>query len=655
LFPMMNTNPILMAWKSIGVCAFLGIAWVVSSGCAPSVKPGVVLVEDGRSLAPIVLFEGAPPFVRQAAEELAGYIEKSTGVRPEIIEGQPDPLPGRAIWVGYQPILRDIFPGVDFEFQHPEEILIAANENGVVIAGRDRWNPDQMTVETAKGGKIEGKQQEYGTVNAVYTFLQDQMGIRWLWPGELGEDVPKIATLEIPPMVYRYHPQIRGRSGVLSFSSLAKGGYGTSTDWTRHQRLMLDSLSFAGGHAFGTWSERFQEEHPEYFALQPDGSRSKGKNAKLCHSNPDVAKQWLADVEEQLAMDSTKTVFNASPNDGWSSEHCICENCLAWDHPDGEKRMFSWRGLTQEYVALSDREVTFANRCARLLKERFPDKDYYVLTMAYGLARPTPVEAVPDDNVIISSVANFFGRRDEADRACPEGKTHRQQFSDWGDKVDKLIWRPNTGSPAGWQQGLPDVPLRDTMEDMRFVADKGCVGIFIDSVWEHWATQGPVYYLLGQLAWNPRADGEAILRDYYKRGFGPAAGDIEAYWNLMEESRIKKVTGDLSFAEVYDQSFYEKAYGLLDKADKAVSGQPEKYAQRIAFVRAGLDWTALVNDTRQQLANLKASKGKDEEALSKARANWEKMEKLAKENPYAINWGPVRPQTPRMSSFNPDA
>ena len=32
-----------------------------------------------------------------------------------------------------------------------------------------------------------GMQQEYGTANAVYSFLQEQLGVRWLWPGE--EDV----------------------------------------------------------------------------------------------------------------------------------------------------------------------------------------------------------------------------------------------------------------------------------------------------------------------------------------------------------------------------------------------------------------------------------------------------------------------------------
>ena len=80
---------------------------------------------------------------------------------------------------------------------------------------------------------------------------------------------------------------------------------------------------------------------------------------------------------------------------------------------------------------------------------------------------------------------------------------------------------PNTGSPAGWQQGLPDLSVQQTIEDIKFVADNECIGIYIDGVWEHWATQGPQFYVMTQLLWDPNADANEILDDYYTRGFGP--------------------------------------------------------------------------------------------------------------------------------------
>ena len=291
----------------------------------------LVLVEGGVSRAPIIVFEGALPMTRRAAGELAEYIAKISGARPEIIEGQPDSIPEHAVWAGVQPKVAELFPELDFEFKHPEEILIAANENHLVIAGRDRWDPEHLEVE-GTDEKIVGKQQEYGTVNAVYTFLQEHLGVRWLWPGELGEDVVKRKTIAVAPFEYRDHPPIRARGGAFQFSSLGNKGYGRAHDWTRLQRLQLDSLYQPEGHVFSDWWERYHEAHPDIFALQPDGTRSgfpSPRTAKLCQSNPKLWELWLKGVEEQLAKHPTRTVFNASPNDGWASGHCVCENCRA--------------------------------------------------------------------------------------------------------------------------------------------------------------------------------------------------------------------------------------------------------------------------------------------------------------------------------------
>ena len=59
---------------------------------------------------PIVVFADAPPRTREAAVELADYIEKIGGRRPAIIDGEPRPLPERAVWVGVQPAVKSLFP-----------------------------------------------------------------------------------------------------------------------------------------------------------------------------------------------------------------------------------------------------------------------------------------------------------------------------------------------------------------------------------------------------------------------------------------------------------------------------------------------------------------------------------------------------------------
>lgn len=653
-----------MKWSLAGITCLVGFAviGVPMHASAQAIEPWVrsvgklVLVENGLSRAPIVLFENAPPYIREAAVELADYIEKTSGARPDVIDGEPPTIPAHAIWVGYQPVLNRLFPDVDFAFRHAEEILITANADHLVIAGRDVWDPDHLVVQYRR--TVHGRQQEYGTVNAVYTFVQEGLGVRWLWPGAMGEDVLTRKTIALDPFEYRHHPQIRGRAGILRYSSLSRGGYNVSGDWTRRQRLQLDSLDAVDGHGFRDWWDRFHQTHPEYFALQPDGTRSafpSPRTAKLCMSNPAVWQQWLKDVEDQLAKDPGQRVFNAAPNDSWASGFCVCENCRAWDHPDAELRVFRWAGIGQEYPAISDRHVTFANHCARLLKERFPDNDYYVLMNSYGHSRPAPVKARPDDNVIINCVANFLMGKDLRDRGSLRGATYREQFEAWSKVTSNLRWRPNVDSSGGWHQGQPDIALQQAIDDMKYVAERNIIGIYIDSVWEHWGTQGPLYYVMGQLAWNPSRDGNAILNDYYQRGFSPAAHQIKAYWQLLEATReICVADKDKPHWETYNEAFFNKAQGLLEAARASVAKEPAMYAERIDFVQDGLEWTRLLMDVRKLVAAMQKRGQVVPEIDAKLRTNWERMEKVAK-RVNAINWGPVMPHTPRMKWLHPDS
>jgi len=285
--------------------AFLPAVFLAVAASTGLLADDFVFVDQTANVeaAPIIVSKDAPPFTREAAGVLADYVEKISGSRPEVIAGEPRELPDRAVWVGVQSAVKKLFPKTDFDFAHHEGILIAANAKHLVIAGRDRWNPDHLVVK-GKRETVNGVQREYGTANAVYTFIHDHLDVRWLWPGELGEDLDKRDRIAFEPFEFRYHPPLRARSKLLMFSVLLKhSAYGQSGDWARRQRIQLDSLDVHPGHSFKTWWERFRETHPEYFALQPDGTRSGYPSptlAKLYVSNPGVAKQWLADVEAQI-------------------------------------------------------------------------------------------------------------------------------------------------------------------------------------------------------------------------------------------------------------------------------------------------------------------------------------------------------------------
>lgn len=604
---------------------FVAIFTFALLGAAAAKCGAMTIVENGVNAAPIILPPDTTYYNRVAAEDLASMIERASGARPEIIEGAPQEMPNRAIWVGYQPAMEQAFPGVSFSFEKPEEILIAANRNHLAIVGRDCWIDGHTEFITTRKN-LPGRQLEYGTVNAVYSFLRDQMGVRWLFPGELGIDVPQQATIVIHPMEYRYAPQFRVRSTIFAPWAPAGGRQNAPfQDWFRRQRLWLDSLELPGGHAFTTWWDAYHDEHPDYFALQPDGTRSgfpNPKNVKLCVSNPAVWQRWLEEVEKIIERDPTQRVFSAASNDGWSAGHCVCDNCRAWDHPDGELLTYTWQGLSQDYVALTDREVTFANTLARMLAERYPDRDYYVQIHAYGLSRPAPVGVTPDDNVIVSSVANFILRPPE----IREG--HITQFGEWGAKTKNLMWRPNFGSTFGWAWGTPDIALQQVGEDFRFVADNGGMGVFFDMVWDHWGNQGPLYYLFAHLAWNPYLDVNAVMDDYYQRMYGPAAATMKAYWTKLENVRMDAVNqglGQLAVNRAYTDEVIAELDGLIAIATEQLADAPQVYRQRLEHTSSAWNYAKRIFAIRRAMIRYEISNNADTEAAAEVIATWEQI------------------------------
>lgn len=624
-------KPQLSTWFS-GIAAGGSVLSVV---CTASIgRADLVLVENGESRAPIIVAADASPETRRAAACLVEYIKKMSGAQTPVIEALPDPVPSRAIWVGYQPVLNALFPKVKFDFQHPEEILIAANEKHLVIAGRDR--------------AVNGKQLEFGTANAVYTFLQKHLDVRWLWPGSLGEDVMQRKTLTLAPCEYRYHPQLRGRRirGITS-----SGGQET-LDWARFQRMLLHSAMNRTSTTFDGWWERYHEAHPDYFALQPDGSRTPVSvgSTKICQANPAVWAQWLDNVAQALKADPTRELCAACPTDGHNSGICVCKDCRAWDVADAPIwGRYSWRGRSEEYVPMSDRYATFINKLARGLKERFPDRRLYVYDMAYGPNTPPPVKAVLEDNVVIGYVG-YFPLGDEESR-----REQKEKFKGWAEKAPRLTYRPNFWYFAGGVWGLPEVAMAKTIEDFRFLAENHCVGLDVDTARGHWATQGPQYYMLAQLAWDPRQDGQAALADYYRRGFGPAAGEIERYWTLMEQAREainahpKHEQGSRYrlaifevVCEVFNPEFLARAEATLHRAEAAVAGSSDLHRQRVAFVRTGFEFTRKMFESASVMTRVRAARGRDAEGIATALKRWEEIEALLKRFPLAVNYAKVR-------------
>jgi len=142
-----------------------------------------------------------------------------------------------------------------------------------------------------------------------------------------------------------------------------------------------------------------------------------------------------------------------------------------------------------------------------------------------------------------------------------------------------------------------------------------------------------------RLAYDPYQDGQALLKDYYDRGFGSASGEIEKYWTLMEQtSSAVRAHPDFKvgsakryelvkvFEKVYTMETLNRADALLKAASaKAVDG-PKIYRDRIEFVHHGFEYTRLMMQNLPLMTRARESKGADKDAIKKVMSNWKDIE-----------------------------
>src|SRR3954454_17331820 len=87
---------------------------------------------------------------------------------------------------------------------------------------------------------------------------------------------------------------------------------------------------------------------------------------------------------------------------------------------------------------------------------------------------------------------------------------------------------------AGRRTGMPLIYVHRFADDFRHFVATGMMGTDLDSCTHNWATQGLNYYVVARLHTDPQQDVDAIIEDYCRAGFGPAAQTMRLYFARLE-------------------------------------------------------------------------------------------------------------------------
>lgn len=618
----------------------------------------VELVVAGQARAVVVLPDKSLPAQELAARELIYHVHKATGAELPLCRETDSPSGMKyPVYVG--PCRAAKAAGLDAEGLPPSGHLVKTTGNALFLLGKDRNRGAIGSYWTADW---------QGTLYAVYDFLESEMGVRWLWPGELGEHIPMRTTLAVAAIDRRGHPRFReaclrpagskdaprpGWSSPLAHASYHEA---QKLFLIRHRFGAVENLDY--GHAFSRYWARFEKTHPEFFNQLPDGTRRPldgfpgGDRITMCVSEPGFWKQvvadWVGKSERRPENVPYRPYVNACEND--TPGMCTCPRCRSWDASDlrfhlhpywgngiipHNSRRFTlaeapWgevdpgSGKAVEPPSVSDRYARFY---IELLREaRKVDPAARVAGYAYANYWKAPVTHDLDLNGVLVIYVPAVGFPYTAKMSAE----FRANWDGWRKLGAELMLRPNL-THAG--ANLPIFYARQLAADFSYAAARGMAGTAFDSLLGAWSAQGPTLYTLTRIHERPDWPVDRILDEYYA-AFGPAEQAVRAYFGYWERHSAalepEKVLrygaeeqggGFKNYVRIAHRLFTPKDFAaaqvLLDEA-KREAGSDARASQRVAFLQQGLTDAELTTATRASQAAMEKEGSEANHAAFKA-------------------------------------
>lgn len=299
-----------------------------------------------------------------AAEELAGYLNLSLGVKPQISNEKADNA--YHFIIGGPSRNREALPIIDNQtfsarVPGPEGLFVDIRERDTLLAGSE-----------------DNDGYNRGTLYAVYEFLERYMGCCFGAYSKAGvaagEIVPRHSNLFLQPEIYckeaadlpyrtaivQYNAWVSDADHALNpafFSWLAKNRYNRILTWVgiyeQYRELGLIAelekrgirLSVGHHQSVSTWlppfgskqfPKQYAKENPEFYRLDKDGTRHIPKdptdfNGQLifCNRNTDLIEEVAKNVNRWITENPLVDTIAFWPNDG-KAPQCCCDECAKY-------------------------------------------------------------------------------------------------------------------------------------------------------------------------------------------------------------------------------------------------------------------------------------------------------------------------------------
>ena len=519
----------------------------------------------------------------------------------------------------------ETFPVVKKAASGSPAVVFGGAETAAEFGVDEASLPMDAAVVKCKGNRLFVGGRGVGRSHAL-TYVLESIGCRYIWPGKLGKVIPKksevtlpeIDLLNVPALKVRgmrvataLEPRFCGPMEALGFdrNALAARQVETYVDRPGNRSFWLwhgvnDGKGTPGhepgpgrykwGHYYMDYIDRYEKSHPEWFALQPDGTRRQSERTRpcFCLSNDELVEETIRNLVADFARNPDTEALSACLPDGGHSSPCMCERCRRLDPPNAAPRsylMFSPKRGNFQYVAMTDRVFGFLNRVADGVAARLPGKK--LTAYAYSYYMDPPKKVVPSKNLVILSVAGDYVNA-SASKGGRDGRTSAaESIAAWSGFGNELFWRPNC--LWGFNCVVPNNCARRIFNDLETFKVNGVVGTDMCCNDEQWSVKGMILYMSAKAHLNiDHLDYDTLLDDYCD-AFGAAKDDVRAYFDELEkatEDAAEKRIGKFGYIDAFD---VDRFAAILARAAEKAAGDALA-ARRVRFLSVGLEYARRV-------------------------------------------------------------
>lgn len=450
----------------------------------------------------------------------------------------------RTIYLGLPPVLQEQY----------EPLVDSLQDDGYLIVG-----DGHDLVLYGKGEK--------GTRYAMYAFLE-MMGYRLYTPEAMV--VPDVSQMELPVCCLLSNPAFRYREVVYYYPNHSQ----LYADWHHlHTQADRDRLFGMYVHTFDRLlpPSEYYEAHPEWYSLN-NGRRL--HDGQLCLSNPEVFEELCQRLSEVMARCPEAQIWSVSPNDNYNV--CECAEC---------------RHLDSLYGGPSGTLMWFVGKMA----QRFPDKTLSTLAYQYTRQAPLATASIPPalpDNLQVMLCPIEVGR--EQPIVSSPDHSFCKDMHDWHQLTDNIyLWDYVVQFRNFWD---PFPNLHVLQSNLQFFRDNGAQMMFEQGTGPNNITSWMDLrcYMIAKLLWNPDADIDAIMDDFYQGYYGDAGRYVKEIVDTMTQAvaeggkRLDIYGYPVDAAETYLQPRLMQHYDSLITQAYAVAD--DVVGDRLRFFQLSLDF-----------------------------------------------------------------